>query len=453
MHNLIDTSCTSTRPGALSIQAGNLRHFVILLLCLPSFLCTQAPASNRVLQLTDGKSYVEPPPNIINDFTEVTVEGWVRWDELVEWSPCFFFGAGDYRLAAMCGNAPTALWSILDYGKDESGVRNQCWLFSPSTLVEGRWTHIAVTVSSDGITAYVNGVARGNRRGASLSMLKGHTQNRLGALKETGQESFTLMRGAMDEVRVWKTARTPQEIRDRVVQRLTGAEPGLVALWNFDDPANPGRDAGPRGLAMAKEHRPAVITLDVMMPAMDGWAVLTALKADPDTADIPVIMMTIVDDKHMGFALGAADYFTKPIEWHRLAAALKKHRDSRGSLSVLLVEDDAATRDMLRRSMEKEGWRVTEAAHGRHGLERLSESQPSLILLDLMMPEMDGFNFLQELRARPDGHHVPVIVITAKDLTPEDRRRLNGEVARILQKGTTSADDLLAEIRSLLPVS
>ncbi len=210
---------------------------------------------------------------------------------------------------------------------------------------------------------------------------------------------------------------------------------------------------GARGLALANEGKPAVITLDVMMPGMDGWAVLTALKADPGTADIPVIMMTIVDDKNMGFALGAADYLTKPIDWPRLSAALKKHRRSAGPHTVLVVEDDPNTRDMLRRGMAKEGWIVVEAENGRIGLERLAEGIPALILLDLMMPEMDGFGFMQELRTRPDARDIPVIVITAKDLTDEDRRRLNGEVARILQKGATSSDDLLAEIRSLLPAA
>jgi CheY-like chemotaxis protein len=208
---------------------------------------------------------------------------------------------------------------------------------------------------------------------------------------------------------------------------------------------------GAHGLALARENKPAVITLDVMMPGMDGWAVLTALKADPDTADIPVIMMTIVDDKHLGFALGAADYLTKPIDWPRLSAALKKYRRSSTAQTVLLVEDDPNTRDMLRRSMEKDGWTVLEAENGRIGLQRLTEDIPALILLDLMMPEMDGFGFMHELRKREDCRDVPVIVITAKDLTDEDRRRLNGEVARILQKGAISSDELLSEIRSLLP--
>jgi len=206
---------------------------------------------------------------------------------------------------------------------------------------------------------------------------------------------------------------------------------------------------GKRGLELAKQLKPDVITLDVMMPGMDGWAVLTALKADPATGDIPVIMLTIVDDKHIGFALGAADYFTKPIDWPRLAVVLQKYRKSAGRQSVLVVEDDPATREMLRRTLAKQGWHVVEAENGRVGLEQLNAGIPALILLDLMMPEMDGFEFMQALRERPDGRLVPVVVITAKDITEEDRRRLNGQVAKILRKGATSSEELLAELRAL----
>jgi DNA-binding response OmpR family regulator len=162
-----------------------------------------------------------------------------------------------------------------------------------------------------------------------------------------------------------------------------------------------------------------------------------------------VIMLTIVDDKHIGFALGAADYFTKPIDWSRLSGVLHKYRKATGPQSVLVVEDDAATREMLRRTLEKEGWQVVEAENGRVGLERLNAGIPALILLDLMMPEMGGFEFMQALRERPDGRLVPVVVITAKDITEEDRRRLNGQVAKILQKGTMSSEELLAELRAL----
>jgi signal transduction histidine kinase/CheY-like chemotaxis protein/ligand-binding sensor domain-containing protein len=207
---------------------------------------------------------------------------------------------------------------------------------------------------------------------------------------------------------------------------------------------------GRTGLEMARRIKPAVITLDVMMPSMDGWAVLTALKADPATADIPVVMMTIVDDKNMGFALGAADYFTKPIDWQRLGAVLHKYRKPAASQTVLIVEDDERTREMLRRTLQKEGWQIHEAANGRLGLEQLAHGTPGLILLDLMMPEMDGFGFMQELRKRPDCARVPVIVITAKDLTDDDRRRLSGEVARILGKDSTSCEQLVAEVRQFL---
>ena len=208
--------------------------------------------------------------------------------------------------------------------------------------------------------------------------------------------------------------------------------------------------SGSEALQRMADHPVDLVLLDVMMPGMDGWAVLTALKADPATADIPVIMLTIVDDKQIGFALGAADYFTKPIDWSRLSIVLQKYRKADGPQSVLVVEDDPAARDMLRRALEKEGWRVVEAENGRVGLERLSAGMPTLILLDLMMPEMDGFEFMQKLRARPDGRLVPVVVITAKDITEEDRRRLNGQVAQVLQKSTLSLAGLTAELRALV---
>jgi DNA-binding response OmpR family regulator len=178
---------------------------------------------------------------------------------------------------------------------------------------------------------------------------------------------------------------------------------------------------------------------------------LTALKAAPETANIPVIMLTIVDEKHVGFTLGAADYFTKPIDWPRLVNVLHRYRKADGSQTVLVVEDDAATREMLRRTLEKEGWQVTEAENGRLGIERLKASRPALILLDLMMPEMDGFGFMEELHRQPQCHHLPVIVITAKDLTAEDIQRLNGQVARILQKSSMTTEELVAEIRALVP--
>jgi len=210
--------------------------------------------------------------------------------------------------------------------------------------------------------------------------------------------------------------------------------------------------SGEEGLRLAHALRPVAITLDVMMPGIDGWTVLQRLKADPETQDIPVIMLTMVDDKNIGFALGAADYMTKPIDRARLSAILGRHRcaESDGGCRVLLVEDDEETRDMMREMLHREGWSVEEAANGRLALECLQGTGPDLILLDLMMPEMDGFEFARRLRERPEWRDIPVVVLTAKDLTAEDRRRLNGDVEKIMQKGGWDPASLAQEMRLLV---
>jgi GAF domain-containing protein/CheY-like chemotaxis protein len=207
---------------------------------------------------------------------------------------------------------------------------------------------------------------------------------------------------------------------------------------------------GEEGLRLARELRPDAITLDVMMPGLDGWAVLTALKADPSVADIPVIMLTIVDDKNLGYALGASDYLTKPIERERLVTVLAKHRRDR---PVLVVDDDPGVRTLLRRMLEPEGYAVVEAENGRVALDRLRELTPSVVLLDLMMPEMDGFEFVSAFRGHEPWRGIPIVVITAKDLTGEDRERLNGYVQKILMKGAHGRDELLAEVRELVAAS
>ena len=193
-----------------------------------------------------------------------------------------------------------------------------------------------------------------------------------------------------------------------------------------------------------------MITLDVLMPGLDGWAVLSALKADPVLTEIPVIMLTMVDDRGLGYALGAAEYLTKPLDRERLLAAVRKHRRD---LPVLVVDDDPVVRELLRRQLEAEGYRVSEAGDGRAALARLREAVPGVILLDLMMPEMDGFELMEAMRREAAWAGIPVIVLTAKDLTAEDRERLNGRVERVLQKGAYTADVLLADVRRLVDVS
>ncbi len=206
---------------------------------------------------------------------------------------------------------------------------------------------------------------------------------------------------------------------------------------------------GEEGLQLAKQVRPDVITLDVLMPGMDGWAVLRDLKSDEEVSRIPVIMITMVDDKEMGHALGAADYLPKPIERERLAAILRKYRKGPAQDQLLIVEDDAATRELMRRILEPDGWTVNEAENGRVALEAVGRSVPGLILLDLMMPEMDGFEFITELRANPAWASIPVIVVTAKDITRDEMLRLDGHVKKIVQKGALSREELAREIRAL----
>jgi CheY-like chemotaxis protein len=207
---------------------------------------------------------------------------------------------------------------------------------------------------------------------------------------------------------------------------------------------------GDEGLRLARDLQPDAITLDVLMPGVDGWAVLTALKAEAALADIPVIMLTIVDDKTLGYALGAADFLTKPLDRGRLLSVLRKHLRTPATGPVLVVDDDAATRDVLCRAVAGQGWATEEAVNGREALERVRANPPALILLDLMMPEMNGFEFVAKLREHPAWRTIPVVVITAKSLTPDDRARLNGYVERIIQKGTYRRETLLAEVRDLV---
>ena len=207
---------------------------------------------------------------------------------------------------------------------------------------------------------------------------------------------------------------------------------------------------GEAGLRLARHLRPVAITLDVMMPDMDGWIVLSALKADADLRDIPVIMLTMVDDPKRGFTLGAADYATKPVDRARLSQILKKYTCPHPPCPVLLVEDDPATREATRAILEKEGWKVSEAENGRVAMECMERERPRLILLDLMIPEMGGFEFASWVRRHPKWRSIPIVVVTAYALSAEERRRLSGYVEKILQKEGDSHEELLHQLRDLL---
>jgi signal transduction histidine kinase/CheY-like chemotaxis protein len=205
--------------------------------------------------------------------------------------------------------------------------------------------------------------------------------------------------------------------------------------------------SGEEGLRLARAERPDVITLDVVMPGLDGWAVLTALKAEPALSSIPVVMLTVVDDRELGYVLGATDYLVKPVERERLLAVVGAYRRDR---PVLVVDDDPDARRLLRHALERESYAVAEAEHGRAALVVLEALTPAAILLDLMMPEMDGFELVAALRAREEWRTIPVVIVTGKELTAADRQRLQGTVARIVQKGASARDALVEQVRALV---
>jgi signal transduction histidine kinase/CheY-like chemotaxis protein len=209
---------------------------------------------------------------------------------------------------------------------------------------------------------------------------------------------------------------------------------------------------GEEAIRLARALRPRAITLDILMPDIDGWEVLSTLKQDPELADTPVVLVSILDEREQGYLLGATDYMVKPVDRRKLVERLRQVcQVAQGR--VLIVDDDDDLRRNLRKTLEQEGYSVDEAQNGVAALERLTACTPDAIVLDLIMPQMDGFDFADELHRRSELEHIPVIVLTAKDLTAEDRARLHGSVERILQKsGRPSALRATVEaLRNLVP--
>lgn len=211
-------------------------------------------------------------------------------------------------------------------------------------------------------------------------------------------------------------------------------------------------DSGKKGLELARTESPSVITLDILMPEMDGWSVLRTLKADPVTADIPVVMASILDEQRQGLALGSNDCVSKPIDREKLVSALKRLVGSGPGKSVLVVEDDPDSRIFIQRLLRSEEFQVYEAANGKEALSHLSsvEKLPDLILLDLMMPVMDGFEFLTRIKKIESFDAIPVLVITAADLSKSDDKRLLGSVENIIQKNGLDKKHILNEITNLI---
>lgn len=209
---------------------------------------------------------------------------------------------------------------------------------------------------------------------------------------------------------------------------------------------------GHDGIELAHKLKPQAITLDVMMPGVDGWMVLNQLKKDPELSRIPVIIVSFIEDKSIGYSLGASEYLSKPVDRDQLNRVLKKFLDTQNKSSqlILLVEDDQMTRNMLGTMLRKAGWQVQLAENGIMALQHLTTVVPDLIISDLMMPEMDGFEFVSQVKNNAIWRQIPVVILTAKDLTQAERNQLNTQVARIFQKGNYQREELLQEVHQCL---
>ena len=206
---------------------------------------------------------------------------------------------------------------------------------------------------------------------------------------------------------------------------------------------------GEEGLDRARNIKPGAIILDVLMPGMDGWSVLANLKSDSELSGIPVIMLSMVDDRTRGYAMGVTEYLTKPADKQQLLAVLRRSVREGPVAPILVVDDDQDQRQLLRRMLESEGWEVVAAHNGRAAIDAVRARRPACIILDILMPEMDGMEFVSELRTQPAYRDIPIAVLTSHDLSADDHQRLSGEVQRVLHKGI-SREQLLDMVREIV---
>ncbi len=242
---------------------------------------------------------------------------------------------------------------------------------------------------------------------------------------------------------------TPDDGTVLVIEDDSAARQALVAALAKEGLKAVTAADGAEGLALSRAFKPGAVFLDVIMPKMDGWAVLAEMKKDPRLTDVPVILITGAEGKELGYTLGAAEYLSKPVDPEQLTAVIHKYCEGKPEAGILVVDDDATTRHAVRRTLARSGFAVDEAENGRAALAKTAQRNYSLVVLDLLMPEMDGFTFLNEFRRTEAGRTVPVVITTSKDLTRDDRNRLNGKVEAILQKGGYSLDEFQSEIKRL----
>jgi CheY-like chemotaxis protein len=198
------------------------------------------------------------------------------------------------------------------------------------------------------------------------------------------------------------------------------------------------------GLEQARRLAPRAVVLDMLLPGLNGWDLLAKLKGDPATAAIPVLIVSMVDEQGAGLALGAAEYLVKPVDRASLLAALERcAAPGNGQLRLVAIDDDPADLDLLEAVLAPKGWLVVRAGGGEAGVQAVRRERPAVVLLDLLMPDVDGFAVVEQLRADPVVGDVPIVVLTSKDMTPADHERLSGQISYLAQKGMVPSTELV----------
>jgi DNA-binding response OmpR family regulator len=210
---------------------------------------------------------------------------------------------------------------------------------------------------------------------------------------------------------------------------------------------------GEDGFAKACQLHPALITLDLLLPKIDGWDLLVRLKGEPMTRGLPVIIVSIMDERGKGFALGATDYLVKPVSREELVNAVQRvslTRPTAEAVTILAIDDDPLALELVDAILSPEGFQILKAYGGEDGVVVARRETPALIILDLLMPEVDGFMVVERLRADPTTATIPIVILTSKHLTPEEKARLNGQIACLARKGEFSRAAFVEQVRGLL---
>jgi CheY-like chemotaxis protein len=250
-----------------------------------------------------------------------------------------------------------------------------------------------------------------------------------------------------------EAAPTPAQVKGKKVLLAIDDDPNVLILLreNLEEEGYyvVGALSGEEGIRKAREIQPFAITLDILMPHKDGWEVLNELKADPATRDIPIIVLSIVDNRELGFSLGASDYLVKPVEKEPILTALRRviHAPTN---RVLVVDDEPPAVDLITQLLQEEGYQIEGVYSGREALRALKAEVPDIILLDLLMPEMDGFEVIQRIKENEHWKGIPIIVVTAKDLTDADWEFLRQRVDTIIRKAGLASETLVGEVQRVL---